>query len=85
MTSVTEETVCTSLHYPRDSMNSHSPTDPLSVIDPLECLRDPLGVAEGYFDDPWGRGSGEQKVFVLARLTRVNTQDRLHVFTVHQR
>ena len=29
MTSLTEETVYTSLHYPRGSMNSHSPTDPL--------------------------------------------------------
>jgi len=29
MTSLTEETVYTSLHYPRGSMNSHSSTDPL--------------------------------------------------------
>ena len=47
MTSLTEETVYTSLHYPRGSMNFHSPhrppLDPLSVIDPLVCLRDPWG------------------------------------------
>ena len=56
MTSLTEETVYTSLHYPRGSVDSHSsqrpPLDPLSVIDSLECLRGPLGVAEGQFDDP---------------------------------
>jgi len=51
MTSLTEETVYTSLRYPRGSMKSHSPhrppLNPVSVIDTLECLRDPLGVAEG--------------------------------------
>jgi len=30
-------------------------------------------------EDLTGRGSGEQKVFVLTRLTHVNTQDRIIV------
>ena len=47
MTSLTEETVYTSLHYPRGSMNSHSPhrtpLDTLSVIDPPGMPQRPPG------------------------------------------
>jgi len=48
MTSLTEETVYTSLYYPQVSMNSHSPTDPTCGT-PI-CHRPPENASE----TPWG-------------------------------